>query len=161
MKYFLAFPFFLMLLLAGCHSKPEDFSLVYTMESVNNYRISIEIDKDKKFTVRQQNIFFDTFAGKDQINTSEGQMTGEEHAALTELIYRSRLFKMKDAYGFKQNVDPDDPLGGFIYQLTYTEGKKTKYISIRTNKTDRFPEPFLQLISFLNKYISNNVSDLL
>ena len=159
MKYISTLLPFLILLFSGCHSKPEEFTLIYTMESTGNYKISIEIDKDKNFTVRQQNIFFDNLAGKEQINTAEGKMIDEDHAELTELIYRSRLFNMEDAYGFKQNVDLDDPFGGFIYQLTYTEGKKTKYISIRTNETDRFPEPFLQLINFLSNYMSKHAPE--
>ena len=159
MKYFSTLLSFVILLFSGCHTKPKGFSLIYTMESVGNYKISIEIDKDKNFTVRQQNKFFDNLAGKERINTSEGLMTGAEHAELTELITQSRLFKMKDTYGFDQDVDLDDPLGGLIYQLTFSEGKKTKYISIRTNQNDKFPQPFLDLISFLNSFISKNATN--
>ena len=159
MKYFSTFLFFLLLLQYGCTTPPEDFSLIYTMESVGNYKISIEIDKDKNFTVRQQNVFFDTFAGEERINTSEGKMTDEEHAGLTELIFQSRLFRMKDDYGFGQDVDLDDPPGGLIYQISYTEGKKSKYISIRSNRNDTFPETFLQLLRFLSNYASKKSSE--
>ena len=156
MKYFSTHLFLLILLLAGCRATPEEFTLVYSMESMSNYKMSIEIDKDKNYSIRKQNIFFDSYARKERINTSEGKMTDEEYAILTKLIARSRLFRMKDAYGFGQEIDPDNPFDGLIYQLTYTKGKKTKYISIRTNPKDSFPEPFRQLIRFLSNYISKN-----
>ena len=154
MKYSATILFFIMILIAGCDTIPEEFSIIYSMESAGNYKISIEIDKDKNYSVRQQNMFFDFQAGKERINTSEGKLSDDEYAALAELIFRSRLFKMKDAYGFEQEANLDNPLDGFIYQLSYTEGKKTKYISIRSNSNDSFPEPFLQLLRFLSSFAS-------
>lgn len=154
MKYFSTPALFLLLLLAGCHTKPKEFTLSYIVESIGIYKFSIEIDKDKNYRIQQQNIFFDAIAKKEQINTSQGQMTDEEYDQLSKLIAGNRLFKMKDTYGFDQETDSDDPLNNLVYQLIYTEGEKTKYISIRSNPTDRYPEVFLQLIRFLGTYIS-------
>jgi len=159
MKYILpATALLLMFLFSGCNRQPEQFALTYTMESAENYKMSIEIDKDRRYLIRQQNIFFDKYAGIERINTSEGQMTDEEYDQLSELVSVSRLFKMKDAYGFKQESDPDNPFDGFIYQIIFTEGKKTKYISIRDNPTNRFPDTFLQLLRFLSNYMSDHSS---
>lgn len=145
-----------MLLPAGCNTKPEEFtSLSFTMETVGIYKSSIEISKDKSYQIKQQNIFFDYYAGKERINTSQGYLSDEEFAELSELIIRSRLFKMKDAYGFDQEADTNNPISDVIYQLTYTEGKKIKYISIRDNPGNRYSENFLQLLRFLNRYMSD------
>ena len=157
MKYSATILFFIMILIAGCDTIPEEFSIIYSMESAGNYKISIEIDKDKNYSVRQQNMFFDFQAGKERINTSEGKLSDDEYAALAELIFRSRLFKMKDAYGFEQDANPDDPFNDFIYQLTYSEGGKTKYISIRSNPKDTYSKSFLQLVSFLSRYASEHL----
>jgi len=156
MKYFATPALLLMLLLAGCSTEPEEFTLIYTMESAQNYKISIEIGKDKSYQIRQQNLFFDSHAGKAQINTSDGQMSDEDHALLTELVAGSRLFRMKNEYGFEQKPNPNNPLEGLIYQLTYTQGKKTKYISVRVDPSHRYPDNFLQLLRFLSNYTSQN-----
>ena len=145
-----------MLLLAGCQTKPEDFSLTYTMETVGNYKSSIEIGKDKSYRIRQQNLFFDVHAGKERINTSEGQLTDEEYALLSELVAGSRLFKMKNEYGFNQTPNPNNPLEGLVYQITYTKGKKTKYISIRLDPNDIYSENFIQLLRFLSNFVSHH-----
>ena len=150
---------FLMLLLAGCSTKPKDFQLIFTIESIESYKISIEINQDKSFLIQQQNLFFDAHANKERINTSQGKMTDEEFAELQELIAESRLFKMKDAYGFNGEADGLDSLfGNLMYQIYYKEGKKAKYISIRPNPSDTYPEKFPMLLNFLNSYISGHHS---
>jgi len=159
MKYFTTSALLLMILLTGCHSKPEDFSLTYVMESMGNYRVSIEIGKDKSFQIHQQNIFFDNIANEDRIHTSQGYLSDEEYLLLSELIGGSRLFRMKDSYGFGQEVNRSNLYGthgDFIYHLIYTEGKKTKYISIRDNPNDRYSDKFLQLLRFLSNCISTH-----
>lgn len=156
MKYFSTPALLLMLLLAGCSTKPKEFALIYTMESELNYRISLEIGKDKSYQIRQQNLFFDSHARRAQINTSEGQMTDEEYDQLSELIAGSQLFKMKNEYGFNKGANPDNPLEGLTYQITYTAGRKTKYISIRVDPNDRYPENFLQLLRFLSNFQSQH-----
>ena len=157
MKYIPTSVLLLILFLTGC-DKPKEFTLIFTMESVNNYKISMELDKDKNYLIRQQFIFFDTYAGRERINTSEGRMTDEDYEQLSELVSSSRLFKMKDAYGFDREADEDSQHIDVIFQLIYAEGRKIKYISIRTNPADRFPESFLQLLTFLNNYVSDNFS---
>ena len=156
MKYLLMPPFFLLLLLVGCHTKPKEFTLVFTMESLQNYKMSIEIEKDKSYQLHQQNMFFGTREEKEQIHTSQGKMTDEDYNRLSELIAGSHLFKMKDAYGFDQEADFNNPFDDMIYQITYTEGQNTKYISIRLNTTERFSDTFVQLLRFLSNYMSDN-----
>jgi len=157
MKYTLTSVLFLLLLLTGCQTKPKEFiTLSLSVETVGVYKFSIEINNDKSYQIRKQNIFFDKIAKEERINTSQGYLTDDEFEQLTKLIAASRLFKMKDAYGFNQGPNPDNPLEEIISQLIYTEGTKTKYISIRSNSNDRYSEKFLQLIRFLSNYISEH-----
>jgi len=159
MKYFLTPVSLLILLLAGCHTKPKEFTaLSFSVESIGIYKFSIEISSDKSYHIRQQNILFDNFAGRERINASQGYLTDEEFAGLSGLVARSRLFKMKDTYGFDEETDSDNPFDEVIYQLTYTQGKKTKYISLRSNSTDLYSEYFLDLLRFLSNYISDHSS---
>lgn len=129
------------------------------METVGSYKMSFELKKDKTYQIRQQNIYFDQYARENRINTSEGKLSDEEFDQLSELIFASRLLKMNDAYGFDQEPDPDNPFGDLIYQIIYKEGRKTKYISIRSNEKDKFPEPFLQLLRFLSNCISKHAPE--
>jgi hypothetical protein len=42
-----------------------------------------------------------------------------------------------------------------LYQIKYTADGKEKYISIRPNRSDTFPSPFLQLLHFLTSLPSH------
>jgi len=155
MKNFTIQFLFLTLLLTGCASDPNDFTLSFSIESIDIYKLSIEINKDRSYLIQQQNLYLDKFANQERIETSQGTMTDEEYAKLKELIAGSRLFRMKDSYGFDKEPESMNPLSDFIYQLRYTQGRKTKYISLRPNSNDKFPAPFNQLIQFLAQYASN------
>ena len=155
MKNFTIQFLFLTLLLTGCTSKPKDFALSFTLESIDVYKLSIEINPDKSYLIHQQNVYFDRFANQERINTSQGVMSDEEYAELKELIAGSRLFRMKDSYGFDKEPEVMNPFSDFIYQLRYTQGRKTKFITLRPNSNDKFPAQFNQLIQFLAQYTSN------
>ena len=135
----------LVLLLPGCRTEPKDFTLSFSMESIDIYKFSIEISADKSYRIQQQNLYLDT----QEIETARGLMTDEKFAELTKLIAGSRLFKLKDSYGFDKEPDELDPFSNVIYQLHYTEGRKVKNITMRPNATDLFPKKFLELIQFL------------
>jgi hypothetical protein len=153
----LSLVFFLWLVLsAGCRTEPKEFTVSFTMESVGSYKIRLEIDGRKNYAIEEQHTFFDINAGREQIRKEEGTLTAEEFAELKTLLSRNRLFGMKDAYGFSQ--EKDDALGNILYQIGYTAGGKEKYISIRLNPADKFPDPFLQLIKYLNAFISHHHS---
>jgi len=156
MKKFLSLVFFFLFLLTGCHTEPKHFTLMFTLESIGNYRISIEINDSKNYQIKQQNLYFDVHARREQINTSQGILSDEEFAELKKLIAGSRLFKMKDAYGFDQENDDLDPLNDLIYQLQYTEGRKTKNITLRPASQDKYSEQFLQLIALLVRCTNQN-----
>ena len=149
----------LALLLAGCNTKtePTNFNLVFAMESANNYKVSLEINSDKKFSIKQQNLYFDSFAGEERINTVQGELTGDEFAELMKMLTNTPLLKMKETYGFDKRTSPNDPFIGLVYYLTYTEGSKTKYIAVQPNASNKYPGKFPQLIKFLSNYSSHQL----
>lgn len=161
MKKFSTFGLLLAILwLTGCKSSLKDFNLDFTMESVNNYRLSIEIRNDGSYHIQQQNVLFDIYAKKEQINHSEGKLTDAEFNELIKLIADSRIFKMKNTYGFNEQKsynDSDDPLRGLIYRLNYTEGNKSKYLLVHPNSNDPYSKHFSKLIGFLSNYASNHL----
>jgi len=147
--------FFMTLLFVGCQTEPRDFTLSFTIESINTYKISMTINPDKSYHIQQQNMFLDAYAGKEQINTSQGTLTDEAYTELKELITASRLFKMKDSYGFDKKSDDSDALSEIIYQIGYTENRKTKNITMRHGAKDNYPQPFLQMIRLLTSLCNN------
>jgi hypothetical protein len=157
MKVSTSYIVLLLLLLTGCRSEPKDFTLSFVMESIDNYKLSIETGNDKSYHIRQQNLYLDAHANQEHINTSQGRMTDEEFAELKELIAGSRLFKMKDSYGFGEDKDDIDPFSIIIYTLHYTEGSKEKFITLRFNAQDKYPEKFPELIRFLAQYASQKI----
>ena len=147
------------LFLAGCTTTtPKDFNIVFTMESIRSYKQTIEIGSDKSYSIRQRDMYFDSYAQKSQINTAQGKLTDEEYAELTKLVADSRIFNMKDVYGFqKTDSTTAAPFEGIMYQLKYTEGNKTKTILIRPNKDNTYPGKFPQLLQFLGAYLSEHL----
>ena len=143
--------------LSGCTTKPKEFSLAFTMESLEVYKISIEINKDKSYNIKQQNHFFDAYAMKDQSSNFEGKMTDEEYNELNALITNCKLFKMKNNYGFSNNDETNNnPLDNYLYHINYKQGRKEKYILINPNPLDPYPENLSGLIKFLTNFISNH-----
>jgi hypothetical protein len=143
---------FILFLLCGCSD--DSFTIAFTMESVDNYRASVIIDKDAACTVSRQNIYLDKQSDSENISVSSGQLTAEEYSQLKKLIAQSRLFSLKDAYGFDQPAAAANPLDNILYQITYTRGKNVKNISIRPAPANTFPEKFPELIRFLSNCIS-------
>ena len=146
----------LALLLAGCKTEPKNFNLLFKMESLGAYKVWLEINSDKSYSIKQQDLVFDGHAKKTRLNKAQGVLTDEEFAKFTDLLTHSPLLKMKDAYGFDED-SPNDPFVGLIYYLTYTEGSKTKYISLQPKPNISFPGKFSQLINFLINYSSDHL----
>jgi hypothetical protein len=154
MKTILLNVVFLLFLLAGCQSELKEFEFSFTIENISSYKISLEIDHEKNYCIQEQNIFFDLQEKRENIKTRTGKLTNDELTEFKTLISRSRLFNMKNSYGFEQDSNPNDPLSNLIYQISYTVSGRTKYISIRPNETNKYSGNFLILLTCLNKFIS-------
>jgi len=150
----------LALLFSGCKTAPKDFKLVFSMENISGYKLSIEIDNDKSYHIQQQNLFFDSYAKKEQINHSEGTLSDKEFNELTKLIAGNWLFKMKNTYGFsKESNSSKDLLGGLFYHLNYTEKNRSKYILIHPNLSSNNPKNLSRLIKFLSDFSSHHLKE--
>jgi len=160
MKNF-SIPFLLFVLLfAGCTTTPKDFKLAFTMESIKNYKLFVEINSDKSYHIKQQNLLFDAHAEKAHVNASDGTLSDEEFNELTGLITGKWLFKMGNTYGIKKNIDSSqDPFDGLFYHLSYTEGSKAKYILIHPTLSNDNPKKLSLLIKFFNDFSSKHLQN--
>jgi len=145
------------ILLTACKTEQKDFNIVFALESLNSYKIELEIKSDKSYSIKKQNIYFDRIARQANINSAEGEMTDEEWNELTQLVAAARLFKMKDSYGFTENANNDDDLfRNMMYRLEYTEGTKIKSLLIHPDLSYKYPENLTKLTTFLSKFSSSH-----
>lgn len=139
------------LLLGSCKSELKEFSLSYSFESVDNYKVMITIDSNKKYKIEKFNYFMDNHEGTRRPFVAEGSLTDEEYTAIKAAIQDSGIFKMDDSYGFDK--DADDSLGNIIYQISLDADGKQKYITFRENGNVLLPAPLIELTQRLNTFI--------
>lgn len=142
------------IVLASCSNKSSDFSLTYTMESVDNYKVALSIKSDKTYMIEEINYFHDNYAKKRDPKIVEGIFTEEEFEVVRDKIFDAGLFKMENTYGFKDGK-PND-FGNIMYQIYFGNGGKEKYISISYDKDNVYPLSFIELFNYLNEFISEN-----
>lgn len=142
------------LTLTSCNEKQTDFLFTYSMESVDNYKIAVTVKGDKSYKIEEYNYFMDNQANRKDPKIKEGIFAEEEFSEMRDRIFRSKLLKMDDAYGFQDGVNPD--LGGIMYQIYFASGGDEKYISIAYDKDVKFPSAFVDLVSYLNDFLSKN-----
>ena len=146
--------FLLSLLLTGCNVKPSDYTLAFTLESISNYKLTIEIDSRKNYTLRRQNLYFDAHSNRDSVYTATGSLTPSDASTLGDLIASARLFRLNDSYGFGDDADGNNPFDDIIYQIIYTERGRTKSITARFDPNSQYPEQLMALITYLGRYAS-------
>lgn len=142
------------LLLGGCKSDLKEFSLSYSFESVDNYKVIVTIDSDKKYKIEKFNYFMDNHEGTRRPFVAEGSLTDEEYIAIKTAIQDSRIFKMEDSYGFDK--DTDNSIGNIIYQITLDTDGKQKYITFRDNTNVLLPSSLIELTQHLNTFIKTH-----
>lgn len=146
--------FVMLICLCGCESKKElkDFSFTYSMESVDNYKMVVTFDSKKNYKLEEYNYFFDNFAKKKEPHIKKGVLTDKELKKINALLVDSKLFEMKDSYGFEKEYDRS--LGDIMYQISFSSEGKDKYISIRTTDDQKFSAGFIDLIGYINTFIN-------
>lgn len=144
-----------LLFLSGCKQTPEEFSYTFVMESAGAYKLTLTITSNKRYTIQEQYIYFEqndkNYKSPDR---KEGIMSDKELAGFGKRLKQSRLFEMKDSYGF--NEEGNRPLDDVFYHIIYRTGEKEKSISVKWNNSIRYPVPFVRLIKYTNKFISKN-----
>ena len=159
--------FFLILfvLLLGCNSKNgendrnrlaemEEYSYMFSMESVGNYKVDLQLNTDSTYQIEQYNYFFDRHARTNTPNIRQGKLTSEEFVKIDKLIRESDLYNMDDSYGFEDNSD-----NSIIYIIKLQEGDVPKYVSINAGSNHRFTKEFTELIEFTTEFINSKLVD--
>lgn len=134
----------------GCKEKLGDFEFVYTVENVSNFKTSFTLDSDGSYRIEKFNYYMDNMEGKARPVIENGTLTAEQLAGMRVLLEKARLSDMKDQYGFEDGTSDED---GFFTQLALSSGGKTKYITIRNIKSQKFPQSFLDLVRKVMTFI--------
>jgi len=144
----------IMTVVGGCNNAPRQFKLQFIMETMNNYRTTLELDERGGYVITSQNFFMDRHAGKAAPETNFGELTQAETDRLKSLMQRCNLMKMDDAYGFETDANPVTE--NIIYQIIYNADGKEKMITIRYNPDIKLPVTYVALHEFfidcLKKY---------
>jgi hypothetical protein len=141
----------LVLTLGACSDKQSaDFEFTYSMESINNYKMTITLKSDSTYAYSTHNFFMDTHAGKAEPETKTGKLSNEELKELKQLLKNANLFNMKDSYGFE---DESADFQNIIYNIQYRDGEKKKEITIRPSETNSYSTNYLKLMIYINNLI--------
>lgn len=140
------------LLACGCKKKQplRDFAFSYTMEIIQHYRVSFSFDSQKRFRTEIANHYMDKVENKRRPEIKAGRLTDEQFDRLKTLLEEADLPSMKEDYGFDKHTQASQDI---LVQLILTQGEEKKYISILYNREQRFPLPFVRLMSELNRFL--------
>ncbi|MDR2533687.1 MAG: hypothetical protein LBC81_02765 [Tannerellaceae bacterium] len=141
-------------LLIGCSTPPTDYTLVFTLESVSNYKLTIEIDSRRNYTLRRQNLYFDAHSNSENVYTATGSLTSSDASTIEQLIASAHIFRLNDSYGFDEDASSNNPFDDILYQIIYTERRRTKNITARFDPNLQYPKQLTALITFLSLYAS-------
>ena len=148
------FLFIIIAIFTGCNSEPKEFSYTFTMESVDAYKISLTIDHNKQYTIEEQQMFFYNRSNSNNSKIKTGVINDEEFNEFKLLLSSCNLYKMKDSYGFED--EKDQALHDVLYYIIYKADNKEKFITVRLDKSTKFPASFIQLIDFTNNFMNKN-----
>lgn len=141
---------FLILCLTGCKKEAKAFTLNYSVECVDNYKVMLDFGSDKHYRLEKNNYYMDKYAHKHDPKVVEGTLTDEEYATLSSLVAESDFFSMKDSYGFEEA--PTGAMSDIVYQIAYSSEGKEKYISIRSQEGQKFPKAFIELVRQISRF---------
>ena len=141
------------IIFTGCTnpSTMDDFTYIYSMENVNNFKIEFRLNSDSTFKITQFNFFFDNFEKSKKPVSTEGTLNTEEFTKLKKLIEQSNISEMKDSYGFDDKTTDESDI---MYMIELKQGDESKFVSINANDITTFPKKFNELISYTNTIIS-------
>lgn len=145
------------LLIAGCKNNAEikDFTYRYSMESVGNFKVELQLNPDSTYTIIQNNYFFDRFESSSRPIEKRGVLSQQEFQKFSELVNESNINNMNDSYGFKESEISDNSI---IYIVELRQNDKSKFVTINANSRQNFPKAFTQLIEYTNDYINANLN---
>ncbi len=150
----------ILLIAFGCSNlNPlDEFTFSFSVESVNNYKTELLINKDSTYKISKYNYFFDNFEGKRKPLHIEGRLTSRQFNTIQQLLTKSRLFKMKDDYGFNEEKN-SSALTDVIWQISLHTPENQKFITIKPSRKLQFSKPFLELIDFSDDLINERINE--
>lgn len=153
--------FFVFLVVAGCSYRGgssslelENFNYGFSMESANNYKVDFFMSSDSTYSIEQQDLFFDRYAGTDNKETKDGLLTPDEFDKFKRLIGDSGIYDLEDSYGFDESSD-----NTIVYMIELTENNNTKHVVINSEADYSFKREFYELIEYTTKIINEKLSD--
>lgn len=148
MKLFAVIIFgFLLVVMDSCKANRTEFSLSYSLECVDNYKVVISVSSDKHYVLEEYNYFFDNFEKKREPIIKQGVLDKGEFRKISQLIRQSNIFDLPDYYESHHKIDK----GNFLYQLSFKAGGSEKYVFLREINPDQLPEPFFRLLQDMTK----------
>lgn len=140
------------MLCSGCRKEVNEFTLTYTVESVDTYKFILTLRGDSTYRLEKYNYYMDNFERKQRPVVREGRVTPVRFGELKKLLEESDLFSLKDAYGFQEEKTGAPASSGLIYQVGLQEGGKDKFVTYPGNA--RLPLSFIRLVQFMNAFLS-------
>lgn len=140
----------------GCdHSSGlKDFTYIYSMESINNFKVEFQLNPDSTYQIGRYNYFFDKYEGKARPLFKDGKLTRDEFDMFGKLIAGSKLEKMNDSYGFDRSGDADNSI---VYMIELKQNEKSKFVSVNAGTDEHLPDNFNRLVAFTGKFISDKM----
>lgn len=151
---------FVILFITGCKEKTqryEQFDFNYSLESIGAYTIDVNINSNKTYKITQNNLFMNRVQDDKPVYTYTGTLDEKSFKKIEDLISKANLLSMKDSYGF--NDDPDaNNKSDLLIQIKLKTPDQEKFVSIRDDNQNKFDKSFLELINYLNGFITDHVN---
>lgn len=142
----------LCLLSTSCRQLLNDFTFSYTVESVNNYKLVLTFNSDSTYQLEKYNYYMDNFERKRRPEIQKGRLTANEFESLKQKLEESKLFSMKDAYGFEENETRWSGSSAILHQVYIRADGKEKFVTCK--ESAKLPVSFIDLIQFVNTFLS-------
>lgn len=118
------------------------------MESPGAFKVDFLLNPDSTYRIRQFNYFFYSAGGTKNPEVKQGKLTAEEFVRFKNLLAKSDIGKMKNAYGF----DRPHTANSVMYVIQIQQKNRDKCVFINGNSTENFSADFIELINYTNKF---------
>lgn len=142
----------------GCNGDTglTNYTYRYSVESINNFKVELQLNPDSTYQIGWHNYFFDKYSGEAQPKYKSGVLTVAEFDTFTNLIDRSGLEKMDDSYGFDHNGTVENDL---VHMIELKQNETSKFVVVNAEANDPLPEKFDRLIVFTSNFINDKLNE--
>lgn len=140
------------MLCSSCRKEVKEFTLSYTVESVDTYKFILTFRSDSTYRLEKYNYYMDNFERKQRPVVLAGRMPPARFNQLKTLLEKCDLSSLKDAYGFHGEQPGGVNSSGLIYQVYFRSEGKEKFITYQGSA--HLPLGFIRLVQFMNTFLS-------